>query len=173
MQEMENLHGQVDSTRVSITELLNLMEEADGKRQEEIGAAFGAVNSSIELIREEYSNAHAGLQELIQTVQETQVNNHEETLSVLTEVEVNLEEVSTKNLEQLSSSLQVMEESFSDSLTLMQKEMNENFSELSVELKNNFFQTNSDIVNRLEEMNTSISNQHEELSTNISNQYQR
>ena len=173
MQEMENMQRQVESTHVSITELLNLMEEADESRQEEIKAAFADVNASIEQIRTEYQNAHANLENLIQTVQETQMVNHEETLSVLSEVEINLEEVSMESLEQLSNSLQVIEENFTDSMTQMKQEMNQNFSNLSVELKNNLFQTNTDIVNKLDEMNSSIFNQHEELETNISNQYQQ
>lgn len=172
MQELDDLQNQVENTQLSITNLLGLMEEADQNRQEEIEAAFTSVNSSIELIRTEYNSAHANLENLIQTVQETQVANHEETLSVLSEVEINLEEVSLENLEQLSNSLQVIEENFSNSITSMQNHMNKNFSELNTELKNNFFQTNSDITNKLDEMNTSIFNQHEELSTNISNQYQ-
>ena len=173
MQEMENMQRQVESTHVSIAELLNLMEGADESRQEEIKAAFADVNTSIEQIRTEYQNAHANLENLIQTVQETQMVNHEETLSVLSEVEINLEEVSMESLEQLSNSLQVIEENFTDSMTQMKQEMNQNFSNLSVELKNNLFQTNTDIVNKLDEMNSSIFNQHEELETNISNQYQQ
>ena len=173
MQEMEAMQQQIASTHGSITELLNLMEEADESRQAELEAAFADVNASIELIRTEYNNAHSQLQELIQTVQETQTANHEETLSVLSEVEINLEEVSMESLEQLSNSLQVMEESFSSSLTQMKQEMNQNISNLGVELKNNLFQTNTDIINRLDVMNNNITNQHEELNTNLSNQYQQ
>lgn len=171
MQEMENMQKQVESTHVSITELLNLMEGADESRQEEIKTAFAEVNTSIEQIRMEYQSAHANLENLIQTVQETQMVNHEETLSVLSEVEVNLEEVSMESLEQISNSLQVIEDNFSDSLTNMQNSIHKNFSDLNTEISNNFFQTNSDISNKLELMNNNISTQHQELSNNISNQY--
>ena len=171
MQEMENMQRQVKSTHVSITELLNLMEEADESRQEEIKAAFADVNASIEQIRTEYQSAHANLENLIQTVQETQMVNHEKTLSVLSEVEVNLEEVSMESLEQISNSLQVIEDNFSVSLTNMQNSIHKNFSDLNTEISNNFFQTNSDISNKLELMNNNISTQHQELSNNISNQY--
>lgn len=171
MQEMENMQKQVESTHVSITELLNLMEGADESRQEEIEAAFAEVNTSIEQIRTEYQSAHANLENLIRTVQETQMVNHEETLSVLSEVEVNLEEVSMESLEQISNSLQVIEDNFSDSLTNMQNSIHKNFSDLNTEISNNIFQTNSDISNKLELMNNNISTQHQELSSNISNQY--
>ena len=120
MLEMEDLHNQVENAHLSVTELLTFMEKADQNRQEEIGAAFASVNSSIDLIRTEYNSAHTNLGNLIQTVQESQIASYEETLSVLSEVETNLEKVSLENLEQLSNSLQVIEENFSSSLTAMQ-----------------------------------------------------
>ena len=173
MQEMEDLHNQVENAHLSIAELLTLMEEADQNRQKEIEAAFASVNSSIDLIQTEYNSTHANLENLIQTVQETQIANHEETLSVLSEVETNLEKVSLENLEQLSNSLQVIEENFSSSLTTMQNNIHKNFSDLNTEISNNFFQTNSDITNKLELMNSEISTQHQELNNNISNQYEQ
>lgn len=173
MQEMENLHNQVENAHLSITELLTLMEETDQNRQKEIGAAFASVNSSIDLIRTEYNSVHANLENLIQTIQETQIASYEETLSVLSEVETNLEKISLENLEQLNNSLQVIEENFSSSLTAMQNNIHKNFSDLNTEISSNLFQTNSDITNKLELINSEISNQHQELNNNISNQYEQ
>lgn len=168
MEKLDNLHGQIVDTTDSITELLMLMEENDTDRQEEIKAAFASVNGSLELIRTEYTDAHTKLQSLIQKVQETQNANHEETLSVLTVMETNMEETSLENLNQLTNSLQAMEKNFSSYISNMQGEMEQNFSTLNTGIENSFSQTNDSITKQFRELNTSISDQYQ----NISNQYQ-
>ena len=168
MEKLECLHGQIIDTTDSITGLLGLMEENNEDRQEEIKAAFASVSESLELIRTEYTDAHMELQSLIQKVQETQNANHEETLSVLTVMETNMEETSLENLNQLTNSLQMMEENFSASISNMKGEMEQSFSTLNTGIENSFSQTNDSITNQFRELNTSISSQYQ----NISNQYQ-
>lgn len=168
MEKLECLHGQIIDTTDSITGLLGLMEENNMDRQEEIKTAFASVSESLELIRTEYTDAHMELQSLIQKVQETQNANHEETLSVLTVMETNMEETSLENLNQLTNSLQTMEENFSASISNMKGEMEQSFSTLNTGIENSFSQTNDSITNQFRELNTRISSQYE----SVSNQYQ-
>ena len=168
LQEMEQMENQVKSTENSVVELLNLMGESGENQQAEIEAAFTKVNDSIDQIRTEYQNVHANLEKLIRNVQETQLENHEETLTVLAEVETNLEEISMGNLEQISDSLQVIEKTFADSVTRMKQEMNQNITELGTQLNGNFLQANTDLVNKMDAMDHNISTQYEEFHTNVS-----
>ena len=169
MEKLECLHGQIIDAADSITGLLELMEENNKDRQEDIEAAFASVSESLELIRTEYTDAHMEIQSLIQKVQETQNANHEETLSVLTVMENNMEETSLENLNQLTNSLQMMEENFSASISNMKGEMEQSFSTLNTGIENSFSQTNDNITNQFRELNTSISNQYQNISSTIIN----
>lgn len=169
MEKLECLHGQIIGTTDSITELLGLMEENDKDRQEEIKAAFASVSESLELIRTEYTGAHMELRSLIQKVQETQNANHEATLSVLTVMETNMEETSLENLNQLTNSLQTMEENFSASISNMKGEMEQKLSILNTGIENSFSQTNDSIMNQFRELNTNISSQYQNISSTIIN----
>lgn len=171
IEKLDSLHEQIADTTDSITELLLLMEENDAGRHEEIKAAFASVNESLELIRAEYTDAHMELQGLIQKVQETQNANHEETLSVLTAMESNMEETSLENLSQLTSSLQTMEEKFTDSIGSMQGEMDQSFSNLNTGMENSFLQTNESIKNNFSQTNDSIANSFSQINDNIANRF--
>ena len=169
MEKLESLHGQIIDTTDSITGLLGLMEENNKGRQEEIKTAFASVSESLELIRTEYTDAHMELQNLIQKVQETQNANHEETLSVLTVMKTDMEETSLENLNQITNSLQTMEENFSASISNMKGEMEQKFSTLNTGIENSFSQTNDSIANLFRELNTNITNQYQNISSTIIN----
>lgn len=169
MQKLNSLHEQIAAASSSITDLLLLMEENDVERQEEIKAAFAAVGGSLEQIKEDYGNAHTEIQNLIKKVQETQTANHEETLSVLTVMESNMEESSLENLNQITNSLQEMENNFSASISSMQNEMTENFTTLNQGVNQSISEYNSSMLEEFRQLNNNIANQYSDLSTTINN----
>lgn len=169
MQKLNSLHEQIAAASTSISDLLLLMEENDVERQEEIKAAFAAVGDSLEQIKEDYGNAHMEIQNLIKKVQETQTANHEETLSVLTVMESNMEETSMENLNQITNSLQEMENNFSASISSMQSEMTENFTTLNQGVNQSISEYNSSMLEEFRQLNNNIVNQYSDLSSTVNN----
>ena len=169
MQKLNSLHEQIAAASTSISDLLLLMEENDVERQEEIKAAFAAVGDSLEQIKEDYGNAHTEIQNLIKKVQETQTANHEETLSVLTVMESNMEETSMENLNQITNSLQEMENNFSASISSMQNEMTENFTTLNQGVNQSISEYNSSMLEEFRQLNNNIVNQYNDLSSTVNN----
>lgn len=169
MNKLNALHGQIADTKDFIADLLMLMEEKNMDRHEEIKAAFTSVSTSLELIQSEYTDAYAELQNLIQKVLETQNVNHKETVSVLTIMENNMKETSLENLNQITASLQTMEEKFFTSISNIQGEIKNSFSTLDAGISNYFTQMNDSIMNQFKELNSDISDQCGNISSTIIN----
>ena len=169
MERLDALHEQITAAETSITDLLLLIEGNNEERQEEIRTAFVNINTAMEQIRADYSNAHMQIQQLIQKLQETEDANHKETLSALTTMESNMTESSLENLNRITNSLQTMEDNFSSSMNKMQNEFSQSFSNLNTDIDKNLSQYNSSMTEQLNQLSTNITNQYQNLTTTINN----
>lgn len=134
MEKMGTLHDQITSTRKDISGLVKMIEESTEEKQEEIRKAFAAVTASLGQIRADYADARQEISVLIRTLEETENANHAETLAVLSAMESSMEESSLKSLENITASVQGMEENFSATISSMQGEMEQGFSGMGSEL---------------------------------------
>lgn len=169
MEKMICLHEEIVDAEDAIVALLKLMEEGNAERQEEIREAFASIGLSLEQIREDYSNAHMEINNLIQKLEDTENANHKETLSVLTVMESNMEENSIENLTHITKSLQDMEENFSETINNMKGEITQNFSSLNSELTRNMSEYNSSMMERFSQLDNSLTNNEQNFSASISN----
>ncbi len=169
MGRLNALHEQIAAAETSINNLLLLMEENNGERQEEIRAAFANIDTAMEQIRADYSNAHIQIQQLIQKLQETEDNNHKETLSALNVMESNMTESSLENLNRITNSLQTMEDSFSSSMNSMQNELSQSFSTLNTDITGSLLQYSSNMTEQLNQLNTNMTNQYQSLTATVNN----
>lgn len=134
MEKMGTIHDQITSTRKDISGLMKMIEESGGERQEEIRKAFASVTESLGQIRADYADARQEISVLIKTLEETENANHAETLAVLSAMESSMAESSLKNLENITASVQGMEENFSAAISTMQGEMEQGFFGMGGEL---------------------------------------
>lgn len=134
MEKMGTLHDQITSTRKDISGLVEMIEESGEEKQEEIRKAFAAVTASLGQIRADYADARQEISVLIRTLEETENANHAETLAVLSAMKSSMAESSLKGLENITASVQGMEENFSATISTMQGEMEQGFSGMGSEL---------------------------------------
>lgn len=169
----DTLHKQIADAELSISTLLDLMEQNSAERQGEINAAFASLNATMEQIQSDYGNAHMQIQQLIEKLQETENSNHKETLSTLAIMESNMTEHSLETFNRITNSLQTMGESLSSSINSMQDEFSQSFSNFNTEISGSMTdqinRLNTDIANQYQSLNSTITNQYQSLSTTVNN----
>lgn len=169
MEQMNFLHKQITGTRDSIIGLLELIQEKDTDRQEEIREAFAAIGISLGQIKEDYTNAHMEISSLIQKLKETEAANHAETLSVLTVMENSMAESSIENLTQITGSLEKMADNLSASMSSIQSEMSQSFTSLGSEMTKNMSEYNSSMTNLFSQLDSNITNQYQNIASTVNN----
>ncbi|MDE5699342.1 MAG: hypothetical protein K2I96_18365 [Lachnospiraceae bacterium] len=156
MEKMGTLHDQITSTRKDISGLVEMIEESGEERQEEIRKAFAAVTASLAQIRADYADARQEISILIRTLEETENANHAETLAVLSAMESSMAESSLKNLENITASVQGMEQNFSATISSMQGEMEQGFSGMGSELSQLLSEYNAAMMEQFDRLDRRI-----------------
>lgn len=164
MEKMGTLHDQITSTRKDISGLMKMIEESGEERQEEIRKAFASVTASLGQIRADYADARQEISVLIKILEETENANHAETLAVLSAMESSMAESSLKNLENITASVQGMEENFSATISTMQGEMEQGFSGMGGELSRLLSEYNAAMMEQFDRLDQRLADSGQDSS---------
>lgn len=164
MEKMGTLHDQITSTRKDISGLVKMIEESGEEKQEEIRKAFAAVTASLGQIRADYADARQEISVLIRTLEETENANHAETLAVLSAMESSMAESSLKSLENITASVQGMEQNFSATISSMQGEMEQGFSGMGSELSQLLSEYNAAMIEQFDRLDRRLADSGQDSS---------
>jgi len=164
MEKMGTLHDLITSTRKDISGLMKMIEESGEERQEEIRTAFASVTAALGQIRADYADARQEISVLIRTLEETENANHAETLAVLSAMESSMAESSLKSLENITASVQGMEENFSATISSMQGEMEQGFSGMGGELSRLLSEYNAAMMEQFDRLDQRLADSGQDSS---------
>ncbi len=191
MDELTVLHNQIITTQNNLTDILNIMEQNDSERQEEVKNMFADTKNYLSYIEETFADAHSKLQNIIIKFQEMEKANHSETLNVLQVMENDMQETTENGFQNLAETMNSFETSLNNTLDTMQENifssflntnskmessfqsMNENidnkFSETNETLNQNFQDIKDDMIQNFTDLNTNITTENDEMTNSINN----
>lgn len=132
--QMDSLHLLTADTGQVVSELLAVTaaksESQAGNRQEEIRESFASLRDLLRQVSTSFNNTHTSLQSLLASFREAESSHHEKTVSVLATMEKDMAALSASSLNQITTTLQTLQENFDSSLAAMQDEISGSFSAL-------------------------------------------
>lgn len=112
IEQMDSLHTQIDQTETVIAGLLTLADNQAENQQTAIREALTDVVNSLAQINIDFNASHTNIKSLITNLSEAGTVQHEEILSALTGVENNMSAGAEQNLNQISTSLDTLQQQF-------------------------------------------------------------
>lgn len=167
MQELDSLHKQVKEAEKSVSSLLNMMSADAEARQDEIRTAFTGIEKLIMQIASDFKAVHGETKTLIVKLQNSEDENHKETLNVLNAMESNMNENSLQNLNKITESLQFIQDRFDTSMNSIKNEMSQNFDFLNTELSNGLSSFNGSITQKIDNLDLSMTEKYDAISNMI------
>lgn len=152
MQELDTLHKQVGEAEKSVTALLAMMSGNAEVRQDEIRAAFSNINKIIMEIAADFKAVHSETKTLIVKFQNSENENHKETLNVLNAMEASMNESSLQNFDKMTESLQLIQDRFDTSMDGIKNEMSQKFDFLNKEFSDGFLSFNGSITQKIDQL---------------------
>lgn len=165
MERFEDLGKQIEKSEKSVSAILSFMEENAELRQKEILNTFQSMEMLLQSMHISFQESQDEIKALIVTLQEFELENHTEVLSVLEVMEYNMSESSIKNLNQITSSLQSMQELFDATIINIQNDISDNFASLYTEISS----IGSSIFEHFEQLDNNVSNQYNNLTNIVNN----
>ncbi len=172
MEELNVLHNQIIATQNDLTDILNIMEENDSKRQQEVKDMFADTKNYLTHIEETFADAHAKLQDIIIKFKEMEEANHTETLNVLQVMEKDMQETTENGFQNLTETMNSFETSLNSTLDTMQESIFSSFSSTNSKIESSFQSMNENIDNKFQNTNENIENKFSETNGKLENNFQ-
>ncbi len=154
MDELTVLHNQIITTQNDLTDILNIMEQNDSERQEEVKSMFADTKNYLSYIEETFTDAHSKLQNLIIKFQEKEEANHSETLNVLQVMENDMQETTENGFNNLTETMNSFETSLNSTLDTMQENIFSKFTSTNSKIEDNFQATNDNLNQKFSNLTT-------------------
>lgn len=103
--QLEELHEQIEGAKADVDGILTVMESEAEIRQEEIRAAFEQAEASISLIQKNYMAAQEEVKSLLLELKQEEDENHSKLVTVLGQMETDLEERNQNSVSLLMESM--------------------------------------------------------------------
>lgn len=171
MEELNGLHNQIITTQSELTSIMNIMEENDSERQQEVRDMFADTKNYLTFIEETFADAHSKLQDIIIKFKEMEAANHAETLSVLQVMESDMQETTENGFQNLTETMNSFETSLNSTLDTMQENIFSSFSSTNSKMESSFQNMNENIGNKFQSANENIDNKFSETNEKLENNF--
>lgn len=172
MEELNALHNQIITTQEELTNILNVMEENDAERQQEVRDMFAGTKNYLTYIEETFADAHAKLQDIIIKFREMEEANHTETLNVLQVMESDMQETTENGFQNLTETMNSFETSLNSTLDTMQENIFSSFLNTNNKMESNFQSMNENIDNKFQSANEKLENNFQATSETLNQNFQ-
>lgn len=172
MEELNVLHNQIAATQGELTDILNIMEENDSERQQEVREMFADTKNYLAFIEETFTDAHAKLQDIIIKFKEMEEANHAETLNVLQVMENDMQETTENGFQNLTETMNSFETSLNSTLDTMQENIFSSFSSTNSKMESSFQSMNENIENKFSETNGKMENNFQTANETLNQNFQ-
>lgn len=169
--QLEELHEQIEGAKADVEGILTAMESEAEIRQEEIKSAFEQVEASISLIQENYMTTQEEVKSLLLELKQAEDENHSELVTVLGQMETDLEERDQNSVSLLMESMDQLNESYTTSLDLLKSEMTNNFQDIDSGISEQFHILNTNLDNQCESLSVIVNNSDDTLRQYLENSF--
>lgn len=185
--QMSGIHSQIAVTQEELVQLLSVVENGEKARQVEVIESFESVKASLFLIQDDFASAHSEVKRLFQDMKDKADRTYSDLITVLGQMDKNMEESSLSNVIMLIETLDHISEQYKEAINQINEQyveainqINQNHVELRDEMGIRFsdvssseqiFNLSSDINNQFDTIKTDINNQFSNLYTGTGDQY--